>query len=76
VYWGCSNIDKFFNPEWIITFTSVDDLIYKVNNLDEEYYYDRLEVINKNYELAIPYIDYPKNVYNKVIEVFKFNNLI
>jgi hypothetical protein len=76
VYWGCSDIDKFFNPEGIITFTSVDDLICKVNNLDEKYYHNRLIAINENYELAIQYIDYPKNIYNKVVEIFKFNNLI
>ena len=53
VYWGCSNIGDFFDLDGIITFTSVDDLIRKVNNLDEKYYYDRLTVINKNYELGI-----------------------
>lgn len=76
VYWGCSNIDKFFNIDGIITFTSVDDLIYKINNIDENYYNSRLEAINENYKLSTQYIDYPKNIYDKVVEIFKFNNLI
>lgn len=76
VYWGCSNIDKFFNIDGIITFTSVDDLIYKMNNIDENYYNTRLKAINENYELSIQYIDYPKNIHDKIVEIFKFNNLI
>jgi hypothetical protein len=76
VYWGCSNIDNFFNPEGIITFTSIDDLICKANKLDENYYTSRLDAINENYNTAIQYIDYPQNIYNKVLEIFKFNNLI
>jgi hypothetical protein len=76
VYWGCSNINDFFNPEGIITFTSIDDLIRKANKLDKNYYMNRLDIINENYNTAIQYIDYPQNVYNKVLEIFKFNNLI
>jgi hypothetical protein len=76
VYWGCSNINEFFNIDGIITFTSVDDLIRKANSLNEKYYYDCLEAINENYKLAIQYIDYPKNIHDKVLEIFQFNNLI
>jgi len=76
IYWGCSNINEFFNIEGIITFTSIDDAIVKINNLNEDYYNTRLEVINENYELAIQYIDYPKNIRDKVLEIFQFNNLI
>lgn len=76
VYWGCSNIDDFFDQRGIITFTSVDDVIYKLNNLDESYYNDRLEAINKNYQLALQYVSYEQNVANKITEIFKLNNLI
>jgi hypothetical protein len=76
IYWGCSNIGEFFNIDGIITFTSVDDAIIKINNLDKDYYNTRLEVINENYKLAIQYIDYPKNIKDKVLEIFQFNNLI
>jgi hypothetical protein len=76
IYWGCSNIDKFFNIDGIITFTSVDDLIYKINNIDKNYYNTRLKAVNENYKRSIQYIDYPKNIHDKIIEIFKFNNLI
>jgi hypothetical protein len=76
VYWGCSDIHGMFNEEGIITFTSIDDLIRKINKLDEKYYTDRLDIINKNYKLALQYVDYEQNICNKITEVFKFNNLV
>jgi hypothetical protein len=76
VYWGCSNITDFFNPEGIITFTSIDDAIYKLNTLDKSYYNDRLEVINENYNKALQYVNYEQRICNNLIEIFKLNNLI
>jgi hypothetical protein len=76
VYWGCSNIADFFNPEGIITFTSVDEAIYKLNNLDESYYNNHLEVINENYNRALQYINYEQSIVDKITEIFKHNNLI
>ena len=52
VYWGCSSITNFFKQDGIITFNNIDDLIVKVNKLDESYYNDRLDVIEENYNLA------------------------
>jgi hypothetical protein len=76
IYWGCSDINEMFNENGIITFTSIDDLIRKVNKLDETYYKDRLDVIDENYNLALQYINYQQNICDKITEVFKFNNLI
>lgn len=76
VYWGCSDIDNIFDKEGIIEFTSIDNLIYKINKLDENYYNKRLDIINKNYNLALQYVDYQQNIYNKIKEIFSFNNLI
>jgi len=75
IYWGCSNIDEFFDINGIITFTSVDDVIRKINNLNENYYNQRLDCINKNYELALKYIDYIDNIKQKIVEILKNNNL-
>jgi hypothetical protein len=76
VYWGCSNITDFFRQEGIITFTSIDDAIYQLNNLDESYYNNHLEAINENYNRALQYISYEQNITNKILEIFKLNNLI
>lgn len=76
IYWGCSNIGDFFNKEGIIMFNNVDDIIYTLNNLDKNYYNDRIEIIEENYQKALKYINYEQSIVDKVIEIFKFNNLI
>jgi hypothetical protein len=75
VYNGCSNIDDYFNPEGIIIFKNVDDLIYTVNNLDKNYYNSHQDVIEKNYQKSIQYINYKQSIVQKVKEIFKLNNL-
>lgn len=62
VYWGCPNIDRYFNPEGIIQVSSCDDLIEKVSRLTPEDYAKMSPAIEENYELAKPYIHYPPRV--------------
>jgi hypothetical protein len=76
VYWGCSNIGDYFDIDGIITFNNVDDLIYKTNQLNESYYEDRKEIINKNWKLALEYVNYEQNIVNTITNIFKHNKLI
>jgi hypothetical protein len=76
IYWGCSNIGDFFDIDGIITFNNVDDLIYISNNLTEDYYESKKEIINKNWELALKFVHYEQNIINKIEEIFKHNNII
>ena len=76
IYWGCSNIDDFFNPEGIIKFENVDDLIYKINHLDKDFYNSKKEIINENWKLASSFVNYERNIVNKIIEIFKFNKIL
>ena len=76
VYWGCSSITNFFKQDGIITFDNVDDLIVKVNKLDESYYNDRLDVIEENYNKALSYVNYEQNIVDAITEIFKINSLI
>jgi hypothetical protein len=76
VYWGCSNIGDFFNIDGIITFNNVDDAICKLNNLDENYYNSRLNVINENYNLALKYINYEKSVGESITDIFEKNGIL
>jgi hypothetical protein len=75
VYNGCTSIGDFFNDKGVIKFGNVDDLIYITNQLDENYYNDLKDIIEENHKLAIQYIDYEQTISNKVIEIFKLNNL-
>jgi hypothetical protein len=76
IYWGCSNIGDYFDIDGIITFNNVDDLVYKTNQLNESYYKNRKEIIDKNWNLALEYVNYEQNIVNTITKIFKHNNLI
>ena len=70
------SFNKFFNIEGIIKFGNVDEFIYIVNNLNEEYYTSKKDIIEENYLKSLHYIDYEQNIINKITEIFNLNNLI
>jgi hypothetical protein len=76
MYWGCSNIGDYFNENGIIKFGEADDFIYISNQLTDLYYSSKKNIIEENYQLALQYVNYEQNIINKVVEIFKFNNLI
>lgn len=53
IYWGAPNIGDFWNKDGIITFENEDELVDILNNLTEDDYYNRIDAINENYELAL-----------------------
>ena len=76
IYWGCSNIGDYFDIDGIITFNNIDDLVYKTNQLNESYYQNRKEIIDKNWQLALNYVHYEQNIINTITNIFKHNKLI
>jgi len=76
IYWGCSNIEDFFNEKGILKFNNVDDFIYICNNLDKTYYDSILKHIEENYQLAINATSYEWKIVNKIEEILKYNNLV
>jgi hypothetical protein len=76
MYWGCSNIGDFFNEKGIIKFGEADEFIYISNQLTDSYYNSQKDIIEENYQLALQYVNYEQNIINKILEIFKLNNLI
>ena len=52
IFWGCKNIDKFFNTKGFIKFKDENDIFNIINNLTEDDYYSRIEYIEENYKIA------------------------
>jgi len=55
IYWGCPNIDEFFDTRGMIIVDSVDDMINKINRLTEKSYKKKLKYVEENYALAHEY---------------------
>lgn len=75
IYWGCPNINEFgYDERGIIRFASPEELLYIINKLTPEDYYNRLPYINHNYELAK--IDTFENNISQFFDQFiQLNNL-
>lgn len=71
IYWGCWDIERFFDVRGIITFDSFPEFIEKVNSLDENTYNNMLPYIEINYNLAK---EYSKSIFERVKEqIIKVN---
>ncbi len=80
LYWGCSDIDKYFNFRGIVTFQNADDFIKQANKLTVEFYMDLNEppydIIEENYQKALKYVNYEQSIIDKITEIFKLNGLL
>lgn len=56
IYWGCPSIGKFFDMNGIITFDSIPELKYILNNLSDEKYNSMKNAITNNYNEALKYV--------------------
>ena len=52
IYWGCPNIEEYFNTDGIIFFETKEQLNNILDNLTEKDYYNRLSAVLENYEIA------------------------
>lgn len=52
LYWGCTNIDNYFDKRGIIKFDNLSDLLNKINLLTPDVYKSRLDVIQNNKKIA------------------------
>lgn len=55
IYCGCPNIDEFFNIDGIITFSDIEELKDKMQSISPNFYDEKQEAIEENYELAKKY---------------------
>lgn len=69
IYYGCTNIEKYFNPKGIIRFNSIDEFDYIINNLTPSVYDDMLPYIEENYEIAKPF--WEKTVYQRIEDIIE-----
>lgn len=76
IYWGCSNIEDFFNPDGIVKFSSVDDVIHFLNSVTPEFYSSRLAAVEENFQRAQAYVSYEDNVVNNLTRLFTLNGLL
>jgi len=73
IYWGTSNIGEYFNTDGMIIFNTIEELKDILDNLDEKFYDDRVDIINENFERSKEYWDFHARV-RKTIEDYINNH--
>jgi hypothetical protein len=74
VYWGCTNIEDYFDIDGMILFNTTDELLDKLNNLTPEYYYDRLDIIESNKKRAIEFANFDERIFKEILNNDRSNN--
>jgi len=69
IFWGCDNIGEYFNEKGILRFNSAAELLHILDNLSEQDYYDRLEYVKENYEIAKKYVSMDDTFATNLIEL-------
>jgi hypothetical protein len=75
IYCGCPNIGDFFDERGIITFSSVDELVYIIENISADDFQNRKEAIEKNYLTAVYWSKYFERLVYFLEELVKINKL-
>ena len=60
IYWGAPNIGDYFNMSAVLTFNTLYELKDILDNLDESYYDDNIDIVEENFEKSKQYWDYYK----------------
>ena len=69
ILWGAPNIGEYFNTDGMIIFNTIEELKDILDNLDEKFYDDRVDILEENYERSKEYWDFHARV-RKTIEEF------
>lgn len=68
IYWGASNIGDYFNTDGMIIFNNIEELKDILDNLDEKFYDDRVDIVEENYEKSKEYWDFHARVKHVIAE--------
>ena len=55
IYWGCPNLDSFFNINGVVIFRTVEELKTLLPTLDKNLYDSKIDTIKENFERARMY---------------------
>jgi hypothetical protein len=70
IYWGCPNIEEFFDTRGMIIFNSFEEYIEKINKIDETTYESMKPYVEKNYNLAL---EYGRSFFDRIEQIIKEN---
>lgn len=71
IYWGCLDIDKWFDTKSILIAKDLDEIIEICNSINEETYVGLIGSIEDNYKRSLDFLNYEERVVKKIDEIIK-----
>jgi len=71
IYWGCPEIEKFFNTDGMILIESIDEVGRIIEGLSFEKYNRMKDAVVENYKKALSYCSLENNLWNAGLKDFK-----
>ena len=69
IYYGCTNIEKYFNPQGIIKFNTVDEFQQVIASITPNTYQTMMPYLIDNHHRASPY--WEKNIYQRIEDLIQ-----
>ncbi len=67
IYYGCKNIDKYFDTDGMFIFNNLSELEDIINNLTPDMYFSKLNSVKKNFETSKQYYVMEDWVYENIL---------
>jgi len=74
IYWGCENIENFFDTNGFFVAKDFNDIIEICNSLDENTYQEKMVYLDKNFELSQKYITILDRLEHTINEIITHNH--
>lgn len=68
IYYGCSNVEDYFNPEGVITFDTEQELVDILSNLTPEMYQEKFHAVKENLQRALEVWENNDILYTKYLK--------
>ena len=76
IYWGCPNLEELgYDPNGFIYCKDENEIIKAVNKLTPEFYAERKEAMDHNYEIAKHYANLMSRTRDMLVQLCEANNL-
>ena len=71
IFWGCPNVDEYFNTEGMLIFKTGPELISILDNLSPQLYESKLSFVKENFEIAKKHTHLDDKVYEAILRGIK-----
>lgn len=70
IFYGCPNVNEFFNMEGILHFTKFEDIFYLLPTITPELYLSKLEAVKDNFQRAFNYVSTDDMLADRLTEAY------